>query len=56
MRIQLMLVLALLITACASGEKKNIAEKQAELHYEHGTSELLAKNYTQAITHLLKAA
>ncbi len=53
----LILVIAtLLATACASRDPKSPpASKQADIHYTHGTHELMAKNYTQAITHLLKA-
>lgn len=43
-----------LLISCAS--KNDVAVmKKADIHYTYGTEELFNKNYTQAITHLLKA-
>lgn len=55
MRFHLQLLLALLIVSCASNDNKPSPKKQADLFYEHGTTELMNKNYTQAIAKLLKA-
>jgi Tfp pilus assembly protein PilF len=40
---------------CASNQKKQQA-KLSEMHYGYGTDALMNKNYTEAITHLLKAS
>ncbi len=51
------ILLGLLVTlvACASREPSKKA-KMAELHYAYGTQALVAQDYTEAISHLLKAA
>jgi type IV pilus assembly protein PilF len=44
-----------LLFSCASKVDKAVMKK-ADIHFTYGTEELFNKNYTQAITHLLKAA
>lgn len=46
----------LLAFGCSSTEKKNQQAKISEMHYGYGTDALMNKNYTEAITHLMKAA
>ena len=48
------LAFVLLAVSCAS--KPDMSKKQADILYNHGTEELLSKNYTQAIGHLMNAA
>lgn len=59
MKISTIFFLALLlITGCASDDSSkepSIEERKAEVYYNQGTSELIAKNYQQALTNLLKA-
>jgi tetratricopeptide (TPR) repeat protein len=43
-----------LLISCASKSDRAVMKK-ADIHYTYGTEELFNKNYTQAITHLLKA-
>jgi Tfp pilus assembly protein PilF len=45
----------LTFVSCAS-KKNEPNNRKAEIHYNYGTEELFNKNYTQAISHLLKAA
>ncbi len=50
------LVLVLLVISCASNKKeKTPAQKKAEIHYNQGTKELVNKDYTSALTHLIEA-
>ncbi len=53
--IALIFLASMMLISCASNKDKAIAKK-ADIHYTYGTEELFNKNYTQAITHLLKAA
>lgn len=50
---------ALFLTSCASStnnlQNQTPDEKKAEVYYGQGTSELVEKNYTQALTYLTKA-
>ena len=46
-------LLSVLLTACASAPEKT--QKTSDIHYGYGTEELMQQNYTQAISHLLKA-
>jgi type IV pilus assembly protein PilF len=48
------LAFVLLAVSCASAPDPS--KKQADILYNHGTEELINKNYTTAIGHLLKAA
>lgn len=50
------LMLTFIAVACSSGKDVTKQSKQADIHYSYGTEELLNKNYTQAISHLLQAA
>jgi len=45
----------LLAFGCSSNQKQQEA-KLSEMHYGYGTDALMNKNYTEAITHLLKAS
>lgn len=51
------LLTALMLSSCASNElaEKTTAQKKAEIYYGQGTSELVKKNYSQALINLLKA-
>ncbi len=54
----LMLVM-LFVVSCATNEaatEKTLEQKKAELYYGQGTSDLVSKKYSQALTNLLKAA
>lgn len=51
----LILTLHLLVSCASPDTRSSSASKVADIHYSHGTQELMARNYTQAITHLLKA-
>ncbi len=46
---------SIMLFSCASKPDKAVMKK-ADIHYTYGTEELFNKNYTQAISHLLKAA
>lgn len=48
---------ALFLTSCSSNKLKDQSpdEKKAEVYYGQGTTELVNKNYTQALGYLLKA-
>jgi type IV pilus assembly protein PilF len=48
---------ALFLASCASNElaEKTIEQKKSEIYYGQGTSELVKKNYSQALINLLKA-
>jgi type IV pilus assembly protein PilF len=41
--------------SCSSTQENKKTSKQADIHYSYGTEELFNKNYTKAISHLLKA-
>lgn len=47
----------LFITSCSSNQisEPSSEERKAEVYYGQGTSELINKNYTQALTYLIKA-
>lgn len=46
-----------LLTSCATGRPtKTEKEKKAELYYGYGTSNLINKKYTEALTNLMEAA
>jgi Tfp pilus assembly protein PilF len=46
-----------LLASCATGSpKKSEKEKKAELFYSYGTSNLVNKKYTEALTNLMQAA
>ena len=51
----LIFLVTLTLFSCSTRNDKAVAKK-ADIHYTYGTEELFNKNYTQAITHLLKAA
>lgn len=55
----IMAVAAFLLTSCATKSNdlkiQTPEEKKAEVYYGQGTSELVNKNYAQALTYLLKA-
>ena len=56
MKTLITMCLCILLTACASKPKeKTRAERQAELYYNQGTRELVAKDYTLALQKLLEA-
>jgi Tfp pilus assembly protein PilF len=48
---------ALLLASCATNElaEKSVEQKKAEIYYGQGTSDLVKKNYSQALINLLKA-
>lgn len=48
---------AIFLASCASNEltEKSTEQKKAEIYYGQGTSELVKKNYSQALINLLKA-
>lgn len=48
-------LLTLLISSCASKKEKEQLEEQTDLYFSMGTNALINKNYTIALTHLLKA-
>jgi Tfp pilus assembly protein PilF len=48
--------IALLIAFGCSSTKKKEQAKLSEMHYGYGTEALVSKNYTEAISHLLKAS
>lgn len=48
------LAISLIAISCASSSNKSL--QQAEIHYNHGTENLINKEYTVAVTHLIKAA
>ncbi len=49
-------LLALLIVSCASkNDEQTAIQKKAEIYYNQGTQELVSKNYTKALKHLLQA-
>jgi Tfp pilus assembly protein PilF len=52
----LCLLLAFIAAACSSGPELSKNSKKADIHYSYGTQALIEKNYTAAISHLLKAA
>lgn len=54
-RIYLLLFLLSFLFSCATTEENEMNEKKADLYYQQGTSELIAGEYTEALTHLLKA-
>ena len=54
MRIYVVLLAAFFAAACSTTPDKR-PQTQAQIHYDHGTEELINGNYTQAIGHLLKA-
>jgi type IV pilus assembly protein PilF len=49
----MVLTLGILISACSS--KRELNRKQADLYFGAGTQSLMAQNYTEALTALLKA-
>lgn len=51
----LVLALCFVFVACSSTKSKTPAEKKAELFYNQGTSDLITKDYTSALKHLLEA-
>jgi type IV pilus assembly protein PilF len=54
----LLMSVLFIVTSCASDDvnrELTIDEKKAELYYDQGTSELIQKNYSQALNNLLKA-
>jgi Tfp pilus assembly protein PilF len=54
----IILLIGFLSTSCSlfSGpDKMTTEEKKAELYYDHGTSKLMSKDYTEALDYLLKA-
>lgn len=57
MKALLLALMALSITACSSNQLKEptTEEKKAEAYYTRGTTELVNKNYVQALTFLLQA-
>lgn len=50
-------LVALFLTSCSTNKLKDQSpeEKKAEVYYGQGTTELVNKNYSQALTYLLKA-
>ncbi|MBL7663607.1 MAG: tetratricopeptide repeat protein [Bacteriovoracaceae bacterium] len=54
MRFLLCLSLLTLFVGCASNEKDTLA-KRADIHYSHGTTSMMQKDYTTALEHLLEA-
>lgn len=49
-------LLVLFLSSCSSNQTSQTPDqKKAEVYYNQGTNELVAKNYTQALTYLLKA-
>ena len=48
---------ALFLVSCATNElaEKTVEQKKSEIYYGQGTSELVKKNYSQALINLLKA-
>lgn len=52
-----LLVFVLFFVSCSSSKLKNQTpeEKKAEIYYGQGTSELVAKNYSEALNYLTKA-
>ena len=57
MKFGLLFLIAILFASCASNElaDKTTEQKKSEIYYGQGTSELVKKNYTQALINLLKA-
>lgn len=55
--ISLILITAFVLASCASNdlEDKTPEQRKAEIYYGQGTSELVKKNYSQALINLLKA-
>jgi Tfp pilus assembly protein PilF len=53
MKILMSLLLAFILASCSSTKNKN--EEMADLYYSMGTNSLMSKNYTVALTNLLKA-
>lgn len=50
-------LLIFLFISCASSDKKEVSpeKKKANIYYNQGTNELIQKNYTTALRHLLEA-
>jgi Tfp pilus assembly protein PilF len=48
---------AVMLASCASNEvaEKSVEQKKSEIYYVQGTSDLVKKNYSQALVNLLKA-
>ena len=51
-------LMALVLASCAGNAKKELTptEKKAKLYFNQGTRDLVAKDYTKALTNLLEAA
>ncbi|MBY0518313.1 MAG: tetratricopeptide repeat protein [Bacteriovoracaceae bacterium] len=49
-------ILAIFFAVSCSTTKKDVSKDQAQIHYDQGTQDLLAANYTQAVSHLITAA
>ena len=57
MKIPIIFFAALFLASCASNElaEKTTEQKKSEIYYGQGTSELVKKNYSQALINLVKA-
>ncbi len=57
LKLSVILILLPFLTMCSSNElvDKSPEEKKADLYYAQGTSNLIKKKYTEALTHLLQA-
>ena len=57
MKIHTIFFAALFLASCASNDlaEKTTEQKKSEIYYGQGTSELVKKNYSQALT-ILKSA
>jgi Tfp pilus assembly protein PilF len=55
MKVSLILSLLIFISCATKKPKMSKIDKRAEIYYNQGTQELVAKNYTLALKHLLEA-
>lgn len=55
MKLSLVLILVTFISCASKQEKISKTDKKAEIYYNQGTQELVSKNYTLALKHLLEA-
>lgn len=55
--IGLLVLSVIMLSSCANNElaEKTVEQKKSEIYYGQGTSELVKKNYSQALVNLLKA-
>jgi Tfp pilus assembly protein PilF len=51
----LFIIAIFFVTSCST-TKKDVSKEQAQIHYDQGTQDLLSAEYTQAVSHLIKAA